>query len=194
MKTKPRIQVKNDTGRVTTLEVSNARLMKKKSAIEQHMSEKAFLISLKRLYWSLVANEESTKISTQLLQTAKRQLKEASLRLKNAVAEEDEVAKYRAQLASREGTLLFLNYQRQNILKKLKTLLPKLDDVELGAYDMDKTLQEVLSCTTLISSHLKAPTEFTQYDEIAKFLLRIHEAVPGGYQSRSYGRPADGLP
>ena len=166
---------KNILGRMSMAELETAELDQKRAKIEKEIQLKTFKISLRRIYWSLVANRESYLISEGLLKTAKQQLGEAKLRLRNAVAEPDEVARYEAQQASREGTLLYLEYQKEILLKQLRNLLPELSrtDVELGKYDLNKTITDVLACTATIAQQPKAPYQYTKYDEVVSMLRQI---------------------
>jgi outer membrane protein TolC len=166
---------KNIFGRLNKAELESAELEKKRAQIEKDIQLKAFKISLRRVYWSLVANNEATNISKELLKTAKSQLDESKLRLKNAVAEADEVARYEAQVASREGTLLYLQYQREIFIKQLRNLLPELaaHEIELEKYDLQKNITEVLACTATIAQQHKVPYEHTQYDESVALLRQI---------------------
>ncbi|MFP5387666.1 MAG: TolC family protein, partial [Bacteriovoracia bacterium] len=156
-------------------QLENASLDKERAKIEKEIQLKAFKISLRRLYWSLVANQESAVIAEALLKTARQQLNEAKLRLKNAVAEPDEVARYEAQVASREGTQLYLEYQKEIFIKQLRNLLPELSqyDIALEKYDLNKTVSEVLLCTATIAQQEKIPYQFTHYDEVVSMLRKI---------------------
>lgn len=162
-------------GRMSKADFESAELEKKRAKIEKDIQVKAFKISLRRLYWSLVANSESINLAEQLLFTAKRQLSETKQRFKNAVAEADEVARYEAQAASREGTILFLKYQRETYLKQLKNLLPELSryDIELDKYDINQTMTDVLACTATIAQQPAVPYDFTQYDEAISLLRKV---------------------
>jgi outer membrane protein TolC len=166
---------KNLFGKINKAELESADLERKRSEIERTIQLKAFKISLRRVYWAIVANYESIIISRELLVTAKKQLDESKMRLRNSVAEADEVARYEAQLASRQGTLLYLEYQKEALLKQLRNLLPELagKEIELQKYDLEKTLSEVLTCTTTISSETTVPYKFTQYDEAVSLLRQI---------------------
>lgn len=166
---------KNVFGRMTRRELETAELDKKRAEIEKEIQLKTFRISLRRLYWSLVANSESYKISEELMKTAKQQLDEAKMRLKNAVAEPDEVARYEAQLASRQGTQLYLEYQKELLFQQLRNLVPELAgaDVSLDKYNLEQTLTEVLACTVTIAQQTKTPYQYTKYDEIVSMLRKI---------------------
>ncbi len=159
-------------GRVTKAKLQNASDDRKRADLEQQIKSKAFLISLRKTYWALVANNESMRISRELLKDAVSQSDDTVKRFQNNVAEQDEVARYKAQVASRTGTISALEYQKQSYLRKLKTLLPELSDSEisLSQYDLDKTLRDVLACTSVIASEKTIPYQNTLYDETISLL------------------------
>lgn len=166
---------KNLFGRMSKTEWETANLEKRKAEIEKDIQTKAFKISLRRVFWALVANNESTKISEELLKTAQKQLDQSKLRFKNSVAEADEVARYQAQLSSREGTLLYLQYQKETLLKQLRNLLPELSEkeIKLDDYDLSGTFNQVLTCTATISQETSAPYKYTRYDEAVSLFKEI---------------------
>lgn len=172
---------KNLFGRLDQAKLKSLEAEKKKAVIEKDIQMKSFKISLRRLYWSLVANQQSLKISEELLVSAKRQANELAQRFRNSVAEADEVARANAQVASREGTITFLKYQRETYYTQLKNLLPELAQyqLELDKYDLGNTLDEVLSCAAVISSEKSVPYQNTQYDEAVAMLreMRTQQAV-----------------
>lgn len=166
---------KNLFGRMAKKDLESAELEKKRADVQRHIQSKTFQISLRRIYWSLVANNEALTISDQLLKTAEQQLNESKRRYKNSVAEADEVARYEAQLANRQGTRLYYLYQKETFVKQLRNLIPALSasEISLGAYDLKKTISEVLVCTATIAQRPQAPYEFTQYDEMVSMLRQI---------------------
>ena len=166
---------KNLLGHMSKAQLENVNLEKKRAQIEKDIQLRAFNISLRRVYWSLVANKVSTVISEQLEQTAKKQLKESQDRLRNSVAESDEVARYEAQLASRQGTILFLGYQKENLIKQLKNLAPELIpyEIELDAFDLAKSINDVMACTAQIGENPRIPYEHTRYDEMISMLKEV---------------------
>lgn len=167
---------KNLLGRVSKAQLLSAELEGKRSKLELEIQQKTFDLSLRRVFWALVANQEAQKISNELLKAAEKQLEDASLRLKNAVAEADEVARNRAQVASRQGGILYLQYQRQNLIRQLKNLLPELaghEDIQVAGYDIQKTIGQVMVCTATIASQSQTPYDFTLYDEVIDLLKNI---------------------
>lgn len=159
-------------GRATKAKLRNAEDERKRAEFEKAIQEKAFHISLRKIYWALVANNESLKISKGLLQAAETQAEDSRRRFKNNVAETDEVARNNAQVASRRSTLISLEYQKKSYIRQLRTLIPDLADEEisLGDYDIDGTISKVLACTTGIAGYTKVPYENTLYDDSISLL------------------------
>ncbi len=161
-------------GRMSKAELESAELERKKADFEKKVAEKSFRLSLRRLYWTLVANNESMKISQELLGSAETLAKETNQRYKNAVAEADEVARYEALVASRQGSITYLKYQKESLLKQLQNLVPELSqkDISLGEYDIPATINEVLACTAGIAMEPKIPYQNTSYDEIVSLIRK----------------------
>ena len=162
-------------GRMSKAKLETAQLESKRAKLESDIQNKSFLISLRRIYWSLVATEESIKISEEMLKISEKQLVEAKRRYSNSVAEVDEVARNEAQVASKRANLLFYQYQKENYLKQLKILLPELSgsEIVLSPYDISKTVAEVTACTALISQESKIPYHFTNYDEATELIRQV---------------------
>lgn len=162
-------------GRMSSAQLESSQLEAKRAELERDIQTRTYNISLRRLYWSLVANQESLKISEELLKTAQKQASETNQRFRNSVAESDEVARYEAQVASRQGTLVYLEYQKEIYLKQLRNLLPELSNSELtlGEYDLSKTFDKVMACTATIASESKVPYQFTKYDEATEMIRKV---------------------
>lgn len=162
-------------GKTSKAVLQSAEFESKRAQLQKQVEIKAFKLALRRIYWNLVANQESLRISEALLKTAESQAREIRAKFQNAVAEADEVARYQAQVSSRQGNVLYLNYQRETLIKQLRNLLPELaqNKIELDQYDLDKTILEVLSCTTTIAGQTSVPLEFTQYDEMVDLLRKV---------------------
>lgn len=164
-------------GRMTKAELESANLDMKRAELEREVHRKTFRLSLRRLYWSLVANQESMKVSEQLLKSAETVKAETAQRLRLSVAEADELARYEALVASRQGTLTYLQFQRETLIRQIQNLVPALTakQLTLGEYDIPKTINEVLACTATIASRPEVPYQYTTYDEIVS-LLRENRA------------------
>lgn len=155
-------------GRMSKSQIESAQLETKRAEMEREIAKKAFRLSLRRLYWSLVANNESMKISGELLKSAEKISNETAQRFQNSVAEADEVARYDALVASRKGSITYLQYQKESLIKQLQNLVPELSSkqIELGEYNIQGTIDEVLACTAGISTQPSVPYQHTSYDEI----------------------------
>ena len=162
-------------GRLTRRQLENAKTNAKQAKLQAQINTQVYNITLRRVYWSLVANNEKLKISQNLYQTALKQAKDARKRAANSIADRSEVARYESQVASRKGSMLYLEYERENILKQLRSMLPSLSEseVSLGQYSLNKTVFEVLECTTMIDRMGGTPYQYTQYDELAGLLKKV---------------------
>ncbi len=176
-------------GRKTRSNLKTSYLELKRAELEKKVNQKTFYSNLKKIYWGLVANSERKRLLTTLAELAKTQFEEAKRRKKSGVADSGEVARYRSQWTTRKASLLSLKYQRGEIIKSLKELIPELNDknIELAPYSVDKTIVEVLSCSAQIASYKEAPFQFTPYDEIVSFLKE--EEVLSQKVNETYDNP-----
>ncbi|MBN21235.1 MAG: hypothetical protein CL678_08095 [Bdellovibrionaceae bacterium] len=163
---------KDFLGRTSSSKLTDLEMSAQRAVWEEKINIHLFKINVRRLYWRLVANQESQILTESLLKTAEVQLKDAEKRQANSIADSSEVARYQSQVADRKANLVFLNYQKNILVQDLKNLLPQLkkESLELKPYDLDQTVQQVLACTKKISEFKEAPLENTYYDEILKTL------------------------
>ena len=166
---------KNLFGKLSRKQLENAKLSSESAALQSDIEKKSFLVTVRRLYWSLVANNEKILISQKLLEASQAQAADAEKRRQARIADPGEVARYKAQVAQRRGTLLYLDYEREQMLKQLKDLVPKLqgEELNLAKYDLNKTLDNVLACAAVIQAQPEVPMGFTKYDEVVSLLKRV---------------------
>lgn len=166
---------KNLFGRINEAEKQNATLENERARLERDIKTRVFSITLRRIYWSLVATAEQLKITEGLKVTSLRQVNESKRRLRNSIGDEGEVARYESQFATRSSQVTFLNYQKQNLLKELKNLLPELGahDLELGEYDISQAISEVVHCSEVIIREPSIPYQNTKYDEMVSLIREI---------------------
>jgi hypothetical protein len=162
-------------GRVTRKKLDNLSSMAKQSKLQSEIGEKVFRVTLRRIYWSLIANELKINISQRLFKTAQKQVKEARERKRNSIADASEVARYESQVSSRRGSILLLKYQKETLLKQLRDFVPDLlqKEIEVPKVNIDRTIFDVLACTALIKSKKTPPLEYTQYDELSNLLKKV---------------------
>ncbi len=164
-------------GRLSKAQSDSATFDIERAKLEREINHKAFAVSLRRTYWSLVANNEQIRIYEGLKNISGNQLTDARARLKAGVADGGEVARYEAQVASRQGSALYYRYQREILLKQLKTLLPELQgkEIALAPYNVPDMIKNVLACTEVIASQKGVPFEYTRYDEVTKLLRQTQK-------------------
>lgn len=177
---------KDAFGRLTRKRLDNLKSAQKQSRLQADIGEKVFRLTLRRIYWSLIANDLKIDISERLFKTAEKQVSEARERKKNSIADVSEVARYESQLSSRRGSILLLKYQKESLLKQLRDFLPDLlkKEIKIPKVNIDKTIFDVLACTSLIKSKPTPPLEFTQYDELTNLLKKVQsnqEAIDSSY-------------
>jgi outer membrane protein TolC len=149
-------------------QIGNANQNLEIAKLQTVIAKKTFLNSLRKVYWALVSNEESLKISRKLLESSKKQVQQAKRRLANKVADKGEVARYESQYSSRKSSIISLQYQKEGLIRNLKELLPHIAtrNIDLAPYSISDTVQTVLACTSLIATQTGLPKDFTLYDEI----------------------------
>ncbi|OUR98556.1 hypothetical protein A9Q84_03850 [Halobacteriovorax marinus] len=163
---------KNFLGRLTKAQRNLLQGSTKRAGLEKKIQNKAFYQSLRKVYWSLVANSEQRKISESLLNLALRQMKDAKKRYKNKIADIGEVARYESQVADRRAGIISLDYQKELLNQNIKTLLPELSDknIVLGSYSVENTAKQLFKCTAKIQKFIEPPMHYTYYDEVLSSL------------------------
>ncbi len=158
----------------TKSQLEQAQAGSQQAQWESEIALATFENSLRKIYWSLVANAEALKISEGLIKTSEKQVKEAKRRLKNNIADAGEVARYQSQLSARKANIISLKYEKASLIQNLKELLPHigLKTIELKPYDINTTVGNVLACTQVIAAEKTPPLKNTLYDEIVNLLDR----------------------
>lgn len=158
----------------TRSQLEKAQSFSQQARWQKEIGVASFSNNLRKIYWSIVANQEALKISEELLKSSLKQVKEAKRRRRNNIADAGEVARYQSQVAARQASIISLKYERATLIKSLKELLPNvsLKEIKLKPYDIDQTVQKVLACTATIASEGQPPMRFTKYDEIVSSLQR----------------------
>lgn len=159
---------KNFWGRLNKSQLQSIECQVAKMGLEKKIQRKTFFNQLRKIYWSLVANNESMKIAQNLLRSSKKQLADARKRYRSSIADLAEVSKYDSQVASRKVGIITLQYQKERYQQQLKELIPHIANSELvlAPYDLNKALSDVLSCTAAIQMNSKTPLDYTFYDEV----------------------------
>tara|TARA_Y100000590_G_scaffold323369_1_gene366500 strand:+ start:224728 stop:226254 length:1527 start_codon:yes stop_codon:yes gene_type:complete len=175
-------------GRTSRANLNLAHVTSKRANLEREIQIAGFRNNIRKLYWSLVANEEALKITKTLLASSEQQLKEAKRRFKSGVADKGEIARYNSQISSRKAGLISIRWEKSQLQQQLKLLLPKLSEseIELAPYNIDQTVGTVLACSAVIKKFESAPLDFTKYDEVVDFLNdeeRSQKKITNSYDS-----------
>lgn len=162
-------------GSVTKMSFDNTADMVKKDRLQSEISKSVLKVNIRRLYWSLVANAQKTKITKDLYIAAKKQAANANKRKQNSISDTAEVARFESLVHQRKGQLLFLDYEKEILFKNLKDIFPSLNNrnLKLSSYNLDKSVFEVLACTEKIIKQSSTPYSYTKYDEVVSLLRNI---------------------
>lgn len=162
-------------GRSSRKKYANSKDDLKIKEMEKVIFSHQLKISLSKLYWNLVANEESIKITKMLIEQAKRQVSITTEKVRSSVSDRGTLARMKSILASRQGSLNTLHYQRSNLHRSLRELIPDLQgkEIYMGLYDIDQTIKELFICTDEIEKMTSAPMEMTVLDDIAAIVQQI---------------------
>lgn len=166
---------KDFLGRSTKKKLKVLSRQIKVAEINKEINTHQFKLNLQKLYWSLVANEESIKLTKSLIKQAEKQVAITTKKYKSAVSDKGVLARTKSLLASRKGSLNSLEYTKSNILKNLRQIIPALGEkkINLKNYDINEITKKVLSCTDSISSLNDTPLDLTRYDDLSK----LHEEI-----------------
>ena len=167
---------KDFLGRVTRKRVDNLELNTQIADLNQKINAHQFKLNIQKIYWSLVANNESIVITNELIRQAKKQYKITSKKFKNSISDKGLLARTKSLIASRQGSLNSLEYTRSNLLKSLRQLIPEISqkNIELSPYDINQIKGQVLECTGLINKYNQLPLENTLLDEVSNIQNNIY--------------------
>lgn len=159
---------RNFLGRIDDNQLKLSESTSDRANYQKQIHTASFRNTLRKLYWSLVANSESRRITKKLLESAEKQLAEVRSRFRNKVADRGEVARYQALVSSRKSSLISLEYRKDALFTSLKELVPSLaaEKLSLAPYDIDATIVQVSQCSKIINAMPESPLENTFYDEM----------------------------
>lgn len=179
---------RNLLGRTTKNQIKSAKRAHQAQEVKTSIEKRVYLNSLRKIYWGLVYNNESTELTKRLMVISKKQVAEAKKRLRSKIADKGEVARYQSQVAGRESQILYLNYQREQLYLQLKQFLPAIaeEKLQLDKYSLAQTADRVMACVARIQAEAQTPVQFTQYDEYVGLLeksYKYQQRVSGAYNS-----------
>lgn len=168
---------KNFLGRVERAELDDSRFLVEKQKLQTEVNRRVVELELRKLYWSIVANDLKISISKELLKTSLAQLAEGKRRKKQHIADAAEISRYQAQVASRRATIDGFRFQKDLLLQSLKEQLPGLSEkeIKLGPYDISKKIAEVLICSESLKAQKSTPWKSTKWDEILELVEKSYQ-------------------
>ncbi|MCB0307779.1 MAG: TolC family protein [Bdellovibrionales bacterium] len=169
---------RNFLGRSNMLEQGVYASEIKQSEIYQNIGQYDFSIQLRSLYWNLIAIDQKIELTRKMHQLAKEQQREAEIRFRNRATDLSAVSLYRSQTATRASEVLLWQFQREQEVKRLKTILPTLKSsvVKLKAPTLELTKDQINQCIAVVEQHEQAPWEYTQYDDLIFELENLRNA------------------
>ena len=168
---------KDFMGKVTKAQLKNVQAMTEKDKLQSEIAKSTLTVNIRKLYWSLVANDEKLKITKNLYKKAQKQASSARKRKASSIADKAEVARFESLVHARKGALLSLQYERELLFKNLRDIFPQLNskNIILGKVNFNKTIFEVLACTAQIDKQESVPFNYTSYDEVVSLLKGMQE-------------------
>ncbi|MFN7823962.1 MAG: TolC family protein [Pseudobdellovibrionaceae bacterium] len=169
---------KNFWGRIDQNQTLSQESQKKRADLDYQMQIRKSEVEIRKVYWSLVAVDQSIELSKQLLSSAEKQLEDALKRQAAGVADRGEVARYRSQVDSRNSSLLLFQYEKALLFQALEK---SWKDFRAASWSVDvkeseTQLPQVQQCIAGISSQKNPPVDGTFYDEMVDLLKKEFDA------------------
>ncbi len=169
---------KNFWGRIDHNQTLSQQAQKKRAQLDYEMQLRRSEVEVRKVFWSLVAIDQSIELSRQLLKSAEKQLEDALKRQSAGVADRGEVARYRSQVDSRNSSLLIFQYEKALLYQALEKSWKDFRSAgwSVDVNESEKQLPQVQQCIVAISSQKSPPEEGSAYDEMVALLKQELEA------------------
>ena len=163
---------KNFFGRLDRAQLRSAKLNKQVNDLQAKINKRSFIVDIRKVYWSLIANQLSLDLSKELVKTAKQQLSESKRKLREGLGDSGDVSRNQAQLSSRESSVMFFSYQKELLLAQLKSQLPSLKNkvVTVNSREVIDMERKARQCVAQIAVSQKVNLKQTDYDDIVGLL------------------------
>ncbi len=170
---------KNALGRLDRSQLNSARINKKISDLQADVNRHGFVLDIRKIFWTLMANELSLDLSKQLVKTATRQFNESKQKLREGLGDSGDVARNQAQLESRKSSVLFFSYQKELLVGQLKSALPNLsaNAITFNNNEAERIEETAKRCMGLIIGQNQMNPSYSHYDDIVSLLgeQKAHE-------------------
>jgi hypothetical protein len=163
---------KNIFGRLDRAKLESAESQQARAELQLKINQRTTEALLRKTFWSYVATNQSIELTKQLVQSAERQLKDARNRAREGAADRGEVARYAAQVESRNSSLLLFQYEAEVIGQFFEKQLEgfKMADWRLDPKAEKSQVGSIEQCLVSIISHKEPNLDYTSLDEMAGHL------------------------
>lgn len=153
---------RNFMGKLDDSQLNSLSLQKTRTELQTTIEKAQMEFELRKAFWTIVALEESLKVADELIQSGERQLKEARLRQRDGIADEGEIARYQAQIESRQASRVNFEYQRETIIALMMRQLPALKNrtFAIQAGDLRAREQAFQVCAIEVLATADAPLDY----------------------------------
>lgn len=178
---------KNIFGRLDRSRLASAEAQQDYFEKKELLQNKKNEVELRKLFWNLVAVEKNLELSQKLVDSAALQVKDAQSRVRAGVADRGELAKYNAQLESRRSTYVLNEYEKEVLVRTLKSFLTNLDEKKISfSNDYIKSQEQMIrACIKDIATQKAYNANYTFHDELLELLRKESQAELKVAQSHS---------
>lgn len=190
---------KNLFGKIDRAQLQSQNSKRVRAELQNQVSIKKGENEIRKLYWSLIAAEQSLELSEKLVQSAEKQVLDVKKRAAEGAADAGEVARYQSQVESRKSSVLLYRYEKEMLMSGLRRSLTGFDPNQWSLELIVSPTKEasVLQClnsvaklsqidvnNTLLDDMLSALREETSNEiKIAKTHSDINVQLAGEYQT-----------
>lgn len=170
--------LKNLFGRMDAAELRSQTLHSERQKVQSVLGKKEFELEVRKLYWALVANQESLELSEELVKSANTQLNDAVKKSRSGAADTGDVARNKALVQSRESSVYLFKYEKERLLSQLKQWIPSLVDKEVTFTDEDlePTIRGVLGCVESITATSTVDEKESDYFKLIELAEKQYSA------------------
>ncbi len=169
---------KNFLGRQDQNQTRSLQAQKKRADLDYQIQKNKSEVEIRKLFWSLVEVDQSINLSSQLLESAQKQLGDALKRQGAGVADRGEVARYRSQVDSRSNSILLFQYEKELLFQAFEKQWQQFQgsDWSVDIKESDAQQGAVQLCIAAIQSQKNPDLQGTFLDEAVAFLKEETDA------------------
>ncbi|MCB0327468.1 MAG: TolC family protein [Bdellovibrionales bacterium] len=169
---------KNFLGKFDRETLKSIQANKEYAEVYRKIGQHRYWISLRSIFWNLITLDQQIELAQTMLQHAKQQEKEVQRRYRDQAADLAELSLYQSQSASRQSEVLHLEFQREQYVKQLASMLPQFSSkkIQIISEDPEQVRAKVLHCIANVQSYENLPSQATHYDELLEAVSQNKKA------------------